>query len=531
MMARAAYFIAYGATVTAFAVLIIVPLGALVVALRDTGVTAPSSFLHAFTLLPNSLALAGSVTALASVMGLFLALALDCARVPFRRVLWAGVAIAFVVPPYIAAIAWIELTGVNGAVPRLLRDMFGVHAAWPSLYSLPGASFVLSLSYCPVPAAACTVAIRRIDRAVEEAGALFASQRRRLMGIVLPMLLPALATGALIVFLLALVNFNVPSLLQVRVYPVEVHNRFAAFYDVRGAALLSMPLAAVGLIVGLLWRAYVGPRRAWFSGEARPPQQAAVSPAMRYWFFIFALILVGPAAVPPILVHFLRSLPLESYREVWRTAADELGTSLFIAALAATLMTALAFFMVVLGWSRAVRQVFFSLSGLAFLISGPALAIGLIAFWNKSDARALVYDTITVVVLVCAARYLVFAYAGLAYARNALDRRSFEAAAVFGVPAWRQWFALELPLLSPALVAVWGLAFILAFGEVDAAVLLTPPGITTLPVRIFGLMHYGPGRLVSALSVIVVAVLLALGAGAMVAARLAVRWTHGPDRP
>jgi len=61
-------------------------------------------------------------------------------------------------------------------------------------------------------------------------------------------------------------------------------------------------------------------------------------------------------------------------------------------------------------------------------------------------------------------------------------------------------------------VAVWGLCFLFSFAEVDASVLLCPPGRTTLPVRLFSLMHYGPGRYVAALSVLTVIIILAAAA-------------------
>ena len=70
------------------------------------------------------------------------------------------------------------------------------------------------------------------------------------------------------------------------------------------------------------------------------------------------------------------------------------------------------------------------------------------------------------------------------------------AAALSGASWYRQALGIYLPLCLPWLAGIWGLSFLLAFGEVDATLLVMPPGVTTLPVRIFGLMHYGPSELV-----------------------------------
>ena len=46
-------------------------------------------------------------------------------------------------------------------------------------------------------------------------------------------------------------------------------------------------------------------------------------------------------------------------------------------------------------------------------------------------------------------------------------------------------------LSKRALVAAWLAAFVFAWGELPASLLLVPPGVATLPITIFGLLHYG----------------------------------------
>ena len=44
------------------------------------------------------------------------------------------------------------------------------------------------------------------------------------------------------------------------------------------------------------------------------------------------------------------------------------------------------------------------------------------------------------------------------------------------------------------------LAFIFSFNELTMMVLVSPPGVSTLPVRLFSTVHYGPDSLLAALS-------------------------------
>ena len=60
--------------------------------------------------------------------------------------------------------------------------------------------------------------------------------------------------------------------------------------------------------------------------------------------------------------------------------------------------------------------------------------------------------------------------------------------------------ALALRLRFTAIAAAFAAAFIVAFGELAATILVVPPGVTTLPVHIFGLLHYNVEDQVAAIS-------------------------------
>jgi ABC-type spermidine/putrescine transport system permease subunit II len=63
------------------------------------------------------------------------------------------------------------------------------------------------------------------------------------------------------------------------------------------------------------------------------------------------------------------------------------------------------------------------------------------------------------------------------------------------------------------------LCFILSFRELTGTLLVTPPGVETLGVRIYSLYHYGAGQLVAALSVFMVAGMLLVSAAALLVYR------------
>ncbi|HEX6961911.1 MAG TPA: hypothetical protein VF175_08600, partial [Lacipirellula sp.] len=66
------------------------------------------------------------------------------------------------------------------------------------------------------------------------------------------------------------------------------------------------------------------------------------------------------------------------------------------------------------------------------------------------------------------------------------------------------------PLRKAALAAGLGIALVLSIGELSATLLVVPPGVTPLSVRLFQLLHYGVDDRVAAL-VLSVFMLMALG--------------------
>ena len=70
-----------------------------------------------------------------------------------------------------------------------------------------------------------------------------------LLRITLPLVAPAIAFAAVLIFLLSLGEIGVPMYLRFPVYPVETLTQFAAFYDFRAATVAAAPLLLVTLVI------------------------------------------------------------------------------------------------------------------------------------------------------------------------------------------------------------------------------------------------------------------------------------------
>ena len=92
---------------------------------------------------------------------------------------------------------------------------------------------------------------------------------------------------------------------------------------------------------------------------------------------------------------------------------------------------------------------------------------------------------------------------------SSFDRSLEEAALDLGARPWKVFFVITLPLIAPALVAGWLLAFTLSLDDLVIASFTTGPAATTLPMVIFSSVRLGVSPQINALAAILLVVVAA----------------------
>ncbi|GAA3901249.1 ABC transporter permease subunit [Halomonas cibimaris] len=85
-----------------------------------------------------------------------------------------------------------------------------------------------------------------------------------------------------------------------------------------------------------------------------------------------------------------------------------------------------------------------------------------------------------------------------------MDRSIEEAAMDLGSPPARTFFAITLPIISPALAAGWLLAFTLSLDDLVIASFVSGPGANTLPMVVFSSVRLGVSPKINALATLVI---------------------------
>ena len=127
----------------------------------------------------------------------------------------------------------------------------------------------------------------------------------------------------------------------------------------------------------------------------------------------------------------------------------------------------------------------------ALAIPAPLLAIWLIGVLNKPDLPLFgwVYHSVAAPMLGQAIRALPITMLIVWFAFRTIPIDQFESAALDGAGKWSQFSRIAIPQRRVAMLAAWIAAFLWAFNELPATILLQPPGPMTLPVAIYNLMH------------------------------------------
>jgi putrescine transport system permease protein len=103
---------------------------------------------------------------------------------------------------------------------------------------------------------------------------------------------------------------------------------------------------------------------------------------------------------------------------------------------------------------------------------------------------------------------------------GSLDRSLEEAAMDLGCAPVRAFLSVTLPLIAPAIIAGWMLAFTLSLDDLVIASFTTGPGSATLPIRIYSEVRLGVKPEINAICTLVIALIAVVIVIASLASKL-----------
>ncbi|BAM91400.1 putative ABC spermidine/putrescine transporter permease protein [Bradyrhizobium oligotrophicum S58] len=158
--------------------------------------------------------------------------------------------------------AWMTLLSDKGVVNQLLTSLGLITKPLQLMYNETGIIIGLVHIYVPFMVLTLTGVIGRIDERLEQAAEnLGASPWRAFLEVTLPLSLPGILAGSLLVFALAISAYVTPILLggfQIMTLPILIYQQISANFNIGFAAALGMVLLAISLLLVIAYNHMLG---------------------------------------------------------------------------------------------------------------------------------------------------------------------------------------------------------------------------------------------------------------------------------
>lgn len=437
-------------------------------------------------ILGRSLLLTALVITISSVIALPVAWITVRTDIPFKRFWLLVTAMPLVLPSYVGAFVVVTALGPKGLLQQILSDMFGVDRL-PDIYGLPGATLTLSLFSYPYVLLTLRAVMRNLDPSIEEAARTLGHGSWKIfISVIIPQIIPAITSGALLVGLYTLSDFGAVSLMGYETFTFAIYQQYQSVFDRSMASVLSLVLVIIAFaLVFLEGKSQTGTKlyRSGI-GVQRP---IGIRPLGRWKLIAFGFCsgvtlfaFVLPITVLAYLV--IRTLESEhtlvlSWLSVWN--------SVYVSGLAAMIVccSVIPVSLLVVRHPGIFAKTIEGMSFIGYALPGLVVAVSLV-FFGANYAISL-YQTIWL---------LLFAYAvlffptGLVILRSVLRqiRPNIEDAALgLGRTPREVFFIITVPLLRSGVLMTFFLVFLLTFKELPATLILSPLDFQTLATSIW----------------------------------------------
>ena len=363
----------------------------------------------------------------------------------------------------------------------------------------------------------------RIDPTLyDTARDLGADGRRLFRHVTLPLLRPAIAAAASIVFLFTFTSFGVVLILggfQYATLEVEIYRQAVTLFDLPLAASLAI-VQLIGVSAALY--AYSRYQERTSAEWAMDSGDNLTRPSgSQTWIVISTCAVTLGLLSVPLGVLVSRSLSGEFFRNLFEddrvlgTPIDSVGNSLLFAISAMFLATMIGVLAsAVIGGRSGRLSTWFDLT-LMLPLGTSAVTIGfgfVIALGWPVDLRAS-YWLIPIAHALVAVPFVV---RSTVPTLRSIPREMREAAAGLGASPWRVWRNIDLPLMRRAALVGSAFAFVISLGEFGATSFIVRPNTATIPTMIFRLLSR-PGATSFGMAMALSVVLAVLTAGVVMA--------------
>ena len=491
--------------------------------------------------LSNTLILGVGVACGCVLIGGFLAWLVVMTDVPFRRTIGLLATLPFMIPSFATALAWGSLFK-NSRVGGQSGFLEGLGLAIPDwlAWGMVPTLIVLIAHYYSLAFTVIAAALATVNSDLVEAAQMAGARRGRiLMGIVLPVALPAVVAGASLTFAGAVSNFAAPALLGLPVRMQTMATRLYGLIEVGQTArgyVIAILLIVVSALFLWLGNKVISGRRSYatITGKGGRAKRFTLG-AARAPLFALAFIICLVTTIVPVVILIASSLAPSSSAlfsnwtlHYWTGASDPsiaqgqagifsnpfivsatgLTMSLGVAvAIATTIIGLIVAYVLARDGRGPLAGIINQVSFLPLLVPRIAFGAAYIALFGAPIGPfPALYGTFTLLLIAGTAYLLPFSVqtgrAVIQQVSGDLD----ESARMTGAGFMRRLTAITVPLASRGLAAGALVVFVKIMRDLSLVVLLFTPTMPVLSVLAYRYASEGFTQFANAITVVILVI-------------------------
>lgn len=469
-----------------------------------TGLLSLDNYIRFFTkkyyysALFRSLFVSSVSTITTLIVGVPIAYLMNRYNVWMKKYIHIFIIMSLMSPPFIGAYSWIMLFGRAGLVTSFFKDTFGI--ALPSIYGKLGIILVFTFKLFPYVYLYTSGAMGSIDSSLEEAAEnLGSSKLRRLFTVTIPVIIPSIAAGAIMVFMTSLADFGTPMLLGegYMVLPVLVYNEYMS--EIGGNAYLASALSVIVVLCSttvLLVQKHLVSKKNYVMTAMRPPQEIELHGVKRFLITFPVALVTFIGILPQIVVivssfikadftGFIGGFSLDSYITIFNRLGTNIKNTFLFSTIAIVFIIIIGMLIsyIIVRQKGIAGQVMDMLIMFPFVIPGAVLGISLIVAFNKEPL--ILTGTAAIMIIAFVVRKLPYTVrSGSAFLQQ-MDPSVEEASINLGVSPMKTFFTLTARLMAPGILSGGILSWITCINELSSSVMLYGGKTSTISVAIY----------------------------------------------
>ena len=488
-----------------------------------------------FQALIYSLIIAGMSTIGSTIVGTFFAWLVTRTDMPHKRFMKSMFLVPFMLPSFIGAMAWKMLLSPNaGFINRFFMDNLGFDGPIFNLYSYYGISAVEVMYLFPFVFIQVCGALERMDPTLEESArisgaGLFTITRK----ITIPLVLPSILSGALLIMLYSMAHFGTVAVLGIEngIYNIPVliyeriHQSGGSFESIRTGTVLATVLVISAACIIWAQRKILGSGHYQIiGGKSFRPMELKLR-GLKYPLMFFCFAYIAFTIVLPTVVIFLvgglstyglsftpENLSLDNFKFIlfeYDVTRDAIFNSVTLGLTAAiiTMFAGVMISYVIVKMDVKGKGILEFLGMLPFSVPGSVIALGVILAWSGQFGINL-YNTVWIILVAYIARYMAFSLKANSAALEQVHDSLVEASRACGATMWQSLKDIVLPLVKPGMFAAFFLIFLPSLRELTVSIMLYAPTTRTIGVAIYTLNEDGETVISCALAAIALIIII-----------------------